>query len=223
MWSWHRTRVLRIFAWPWYRDPSNLDRLSASTRCLERSHDYHPGSRFFIRRNWCPNIPRNFETTRPLQWRHYSPMASQITSLTIVYSIVYSGANQRKHQSSASLAFVRGIHRWPVNSSHKGPVTRKIFPFEDVIMTMPMVSTLPLSYLPGKFTADSLSAHYIVLSLSRFISLILTHWGRDKMVAILQMTVLIALPSKKIRLFWFKFHCNLFVRVHLTITQHCFI
>ena len=37
--------------------------------------------------------------------------ASQITSLTVVYSIVYSGADQRKHQSSASLAFVRGIHR----------------------------------------------------------------------------------------------------------------
>ena len=44
------------------------------------------------------------------------PMASQITSLTIVYSTVYSGADHRKHQSSASLAFVRGIHRWPVNS-----------------------------------------------------------------------------------------------------------
>ena len=62
-------------------------------------------------------------------------MASQITSLTIVYSTVYSGADQRKHQSSASLAFVRGIHRWPVNSPHKGPVTRKIFPFDNVIMS----------------------------------------------------------------------------------------
>ena len=54
-------------------------------------------------------------------------MASQITSLTIVYSTVYSGADQRKHQSSASLAFVRGIHRWLVNSPHKCPVTRKCF------------------------------------------------------------------------------------------------
>ena len=61
-------------------------------------------------------------------------MASQITSLTIVYSTVYSSANQRKHQSSASLAFVRGIHRRPVNSPHKWPVTRKMFPFDDVIM-----------------------------------------------------------------------------------------
>ena len=54
-------------------------------------------------------------------------MASQIISLTIVYSTVYSGSDQRKHQSSASLAFVRGIHRWPVNPPHKGPVTRKSF------------------------------------------------------------------------------------------------
>ena len=61
-------------------------------------------------------------------------VASQITSLTVVYSIVYSGADQRKHQSSASLAFVRGIHRRPVNSPHKWPVTRKMFPFDDVIM-----------------------------------------------------------------------------------------
>ena len=60
-----------------------------------------------------------------------SAMASRITSITIVYPNVY---DQRKHQSCASLAFVRGIHRWPVNSPHKGPVTRKMFPFDDVIM-----------------------------------------------------------------------------------------
>ena len=62
-------------------------------------------------------------------------IASQITSLTIVYSIVYSDTDQRKHQSSASLAFVRGIHRGPVNSPHKWPVTWKMFPFDDVIIT----------------------------------------------------------------------------------------
>ena len=61
-------------------------------------------------------------------------MASQITSLMIVYWTVYSAADQRKHQISASLAFVRGIHWWPVNSQHKWPVTRKMFPFDDVIM-----------------------------------------------------------------------------------------
>ena len=63
-----------------------------------------------------------------------SLIASQITSLTIVYSTVYSDADQRKYQSSASLAFVRGIHRGPVNSPQKGPVRRKMFPFDDVIM-----------------------------------------------------------------------------------------
>ena len=63
-----------------------------------------------------------------------SLLASQITSLTIVYSPVCSGTDLRKHQSSASLAFVRGIHRGPVNSPHKWPVTRKIFSFDDVIM-----------------------------------------------------------------------------------------
>ena len=67
-------------------------------------------------------------------------MASQITSLTTVYSTVYSGADQRKRQSSASLAFVRGIHRWPVNSPHKGPVTRNMFPFDDVIRVIARVA-----------------------------------------------------------------------------------
>ena len=61
-------------------------------------------------------------------------MAYQITSLTIVYSTVYSDADQRKHQSSASMAFVWGIHRGPVNSPHKWPVTRKMFAFDDVII-----------------------------------------------------------------------------------------
>ena len=53
-----------------------------------------------------------------------SVMASQITS----FMIVYSGADQRKHQSSASLAFVRGIHRGPVNSSHEWPVMPQSHP-----------------------------------------------------------------------------------------------
>ena len=70
---------------------------------------------------------------------HYSDfimgvMASQITSVSFVYSTVCSDADQRKYQSSTSLAFVRGIHPLPMNSPHKGPVMRKIFPFDDVIM-----------------------------------------------------------------------------------------
>ena len=61
-------------------------------------------------------------------------MASQITSIMIVYSTIHLSADQRKHQTSASLAFERGIHWWPVNSPHKWPVTRKMFRFDDVIM-----------------------------------------------------------------------------------------
>ena len=61
-------------------------------------------------------------------------IASQITSLTIVYSTVFSDADQRIHQSSTSLAFVWGIHHGQVNSPHKWPVTQKMFPFDDIIM-----------------------------------------------------------------------------------------
>ena len=61
-------------------------------------------------------------------------MASQINSVSSVYSIVHSGADKKKHQSSASLAFVWVIHWSPVNFPHKWPVTRKMFPFDDVIM-----------------------------------------------------------------------------------------
>ena len=72
---------------------------------------------------------------------HYSDvimsmMVCQITRVAIVYSIFCSGADQRKHWSSASLAFVRGIQWWPVNSLHKGPVMWKMFSFVDTFMNM---------------------------------------------------------------------------------------
>ena len=62
-------------------------------------------------------------------------IASQITSLMIVYSTVYSDADRRKLQSTTPLPFVEGIHRGPMNSQHKWPVTRKMFPFDDVIIS----------------------------------------------------------------------------------------
>ena len=74
-------------------------------------------------------------------------ISSQITSPTVVFSTVYSDANQRKHQSSASLAFVWGIHRGSVNSPHKWPVTRKMFPFDDVIMELRTID--PIEEPPG--------------------------------------------------------------------------
>ena len=63
-----------------------------------------------------------------------SAMASQITSLVAIYSIICSGAHQRKHQSSSLVAFVWGIHWWLVDSPHQGPVVWNIFPIHDVIM-----------------------------------------------------------------------------------------
>ena len=87
-------------------------------------------------------------------------MGSQITSLTIVYSTVYSGADQTKHQSSASQAFARGILRWHVNSPHKGPVTRKMFPFGDVIMII------------------------------RIQTFVLTHWARVTHICVSKLTII---------------------------------
>ena len=58
----------------------------------------------------------------------WAPASQLLTQLFI------QDADQRKHQGSASLAFVRGIHRSPMNSPHKGPATGKMIPFDDVIM-----------------------------------------------------------------------------------------
>ena len=114
-------------------------------------------------------------------------MASQITSLTILYSKVYSGADQRKYQSSTSLAFVRGIHRGPVNSPHKWPVKRKMFPFDDVIMKMQELSVcVPYLEYPVQFCDDRngricLFAHYTI-SLSPLCTLTWRHWPNEMQV-----------------------------------------
>ena len=87
--------------------------------------------------------------------QHYSDVimstsASQMSGVLIVCWTVCSAADQRKHQSSASLAFVRGIHLWPVNSPHKGPVTRKMLPFHDVIMKDPQYCRVLRRMIPRK-------------------------------------------------------------------------
>ena len=104
-------------------------------RCYQQKH---------IQNYWQTNKPSEITPdlifiTVPATQIHYgdvimAAIASQITSLIIVYSTVYSYADQRKHQSSTSLAFVWGIHRGPGNSPHKWPVMQKMFPFDDVIM-----------------------------------------------------------------------------------------
>ena len=113
-----------------------------------------------------------------------SAMAFQITSLTIVYWTVYSDANQRKHQSSASLVFVWGIHRGPVNSPHKWPVTRKMFPFHDVIMigttwflrsyhsSVHSIYKLVITY-PAMYTSYSLKYHSLYCFIFQVFS---KHW-----------------------------------------------
>ena len=99
-------------------------------------------------------------------------MASQIIGRTIIYSTVYSGTDQRKHQSSALLTFVRGIHQWPVNFPHKWPVTRKILPFDDAIMEG---SVLVIYF--SLYFRESLS-HLLTRGLfhNRFSTVIQTRW-----------------------------------------------
>ena len=88
--------------------------------------------------NWLPkSIAKLF--TRLITYHCWDfKLANLVTlrleCLTIVYSTIYSGADQRIHQSSTSLAFVGWIHRWQVNCPHKGWITRKMFPFDYVIM-----------------------------------------------------------------------------------------
>ena len=87
-----------------------------------------------------------------------SSLASQITSITIVYSTVYSDADQ-KQQSSAPLAFLRGIHRRPVNSPHKWPVSRKMLPFDDVIMRNQRITTYNSTHQSANIMYDSSDVH----------------------------------------------------------------
>ena len=100
-----------------------------------------------------------------------SVMASQITSVSNVCSAHCPGADQRKHQGSASLAFVSGIHRWPVDSPHKGPVTRKMLAFDDVFMNY--VGYVVLCILQWRISATCTMAllgkcRYLCVSSNKF-------------------------------------------------------
>ena len=119
-----------------YRKAFSVDKIRFICFCLQLSHkrpqmiyDSHGATHYH--RKCC--------RSNGITELHYndvimSKMTSQITDLTIVYWTVYLSSDLRKYQISAPLAFVRGVHRWPVSSPHKGPVTRKMFPFDDVIM-----------------------------------------------------------------------------------------
>ena len=123
----------------------------------------------------------------PIKTRHYNDVimgtiASQITSLRIVYSIVYSDTDQRKHQSYTSLAFVHGIHRGTVNSPHKWPVTRKMFPFDDVVM-----DTMQCRYNVVSFLQNPYKRHPIARWLG---------WG---MGCLLWIQILIHIPLQSLQ------------------------
>ena len=90
-------------------------------------------------------------------------MAFQIIGVSFNYLTVVSEADQRKHQSSGSLAFVQGIHRWPVNSPHKRPVTRKMFPFDDVMSTDTDHSMVPLFHLWVFLSAYCTRVHFTTI------------------------------------------------------------
>ena len=109
---------------------------------------HQQAQRRFLSYKWCrktlwSTTSRWYHLQSPsgimVNYKHYcdvimGTMASRSTSLLIIYSTSHSGADHRKHQSSASLVFVRGIHRWTVNSPHKWSITRKMFPFVEVII-----------------------------------------------------------------------------------------
>ena len=137
---WGHPLQMTSYAWLWWwlcwYSVNEFHAHQKETKCVTRWPKPRAGLAGFIWQDWGKECGQY----------HYNDvmmgsMASQITSLTIVYSVAYSGADQRKHQSSVSVAFVRGLLRGPVNSPHKWPVTRKMFPFDDVIMCND-----PLSY-----------------------------------------------------------------------------
>ena len=91
-------------------------------------------------------------------------IASQITSLTIVYSTVYSDADPRIHQSSASLPCLRRIHWGPVNSPHKWQVTRKIFSFDNIITLVQMLSKKKTNLVQKPANRLPCQADYIAMN-----------------------------------------------------------
>ena len=99
--------------------------------------------------------------------KHYSDtimnmMTSQITGVSSVSLTFCSGIDQRKHPCFPSLAFVREIHWWPVNSHHKGPVTQKMFPFDDIIMNLNVFSIQYHGYWwSGAAKSQGISSSYV--------------------------------------------------------------
>ena len=125
-----------------------------------------------------------------------SAKTSQITSVSILCSTVGPGADHRKHESSTSLAFVRGIHRWLVNSPHKRPVTRKMLQFDDFITKEAFFQSNELIWSLWHTTGSQAYHGHMIFSrlvkaknlqdglhlLSLLISLLWTHWWGSKLL-----------------------------------------
>ena len=117
-----------------------------------------------------------------LQWRHNELAGVLKSPASRLFTRPFIHEDQRKHQSSASLAFVWGIHRWPMNSPQKGPVTRKMFPFDDVIMVMsfsePKVCKVGrIHWLKDKALQQSVRLHDDVIKWKHFSRFWLLVWG----------------------------------------------
>ena len=115
------------------------------THALTLLNSYFPGLMAAISQTTFSNA---FFMNGNFHYNHVimSAMASQITSITIVYSTVYS---MRKSKEISKPRVTGLCDRWLVNSPHKGPITRKMFPFDDVIMwqdSVPVISTM--TYCP---------------------------------------------------------------------------
>ena len=98
------------------------------------------------------SIANVLELLQSSSLRRHNERDSVSNHQRLYITTVCSDADHRKHQSSASLAFVWGTRRWPLNFPHKGPVTRKIFPFNDVIMLHEAIDSF---YSPAASNAAS--------------------------------------------------------------------
>ena len=113
--NWFQWMVIRV---------EQCAKFQAIPSIMHGTPQFDPFHQFKIGQEWCVErrkIPRLPGSLDHYSAPHYSDaimsaMASEITGVLIVYSTVCSDADQRTHQSSASMVCVRGIHRWPVNS-----------------------------------------------------------------------------------------------------------
>ena len=154
--------------WAQWRLKSPTSRLFAQPFSRAQIKENIKAQRHWLSKGHSPvNSPHKGPVTRKMfpfddvfmfsKWRIAHDVESQAARWclkSIVYSTLCSGACQRKYQSSSSLTSVRGNHRWPVNSPHKGPVTRKMIIFDDAIMSY---SKIALGSLSLDLSSSSLS------------------------------------------------------------------